>query len=41
MKYIITKEVEAQNIEEAIKKERRAKIQNIQVLPEESQVGYV
>lgn len=43
MKYIITKEVEARNIREALEKEKKAEVKRIDVLPEpeERTVGYV
>lgn len=40
MKYIITKEVEAEDIEEAIKKEKKEKISSIEVVYEKRQVGF-
>lgn len=42
MKYLITKEVEAKNLREALKKEKDTEVRRIEEVPqeEESEVGF-
>ena len=40
MKYLITKEVEARDIREALEKEKKAEVKSVEVLPDERTIGY-